>query len=34
MVEIWKKQADGNWKCIVDSWNTDLPPAPAAPASK
>jgi uncharacterized protein (TIGR02246 family) len=24
-VEIWKKQADGNWKCIVDTWNSDMP---------
>jgi ketosteroid isomerase-like protein len=32
IVEIWKKQADGHWKCIVDIWNTDLPLAPA-PAS-
>jgi ketosteroid isomerase-like protein len=23
--EIWKKQADGNWKCIVDIWNADAP---------
>lgn len=29
LVEIWKKQADGSWKCIVDTWNSDLPPAPA-----
>ena len=28
IVEIWKKQADGNWKCIVDTWNSDLPAAP------
>ena len=29
VLEIWKKQADGNWKCIVDTWNTDMPlPAP------
>ncbi|MBI2687575.1 MAG: DUF4440 domain-containing protein [Acidobacteria bacterium] len=28
MVEIWKKQADGGWKCIVDTWNTDVPMAP------
>ena len=34
MVEIWKKQADGSWKCIVDTWNTDLPAMPPAPASK
>ena len=29
MVEVWKKQADGKWKCIVDTYNSDLPvPAP------
>lgn len=27
-VEIWKKQTDGQWKCIVDTWNSDLPAAP------
>jgi len=27
-VEIWKKQPDGGWKCIVDTWNSDLPLAP------
>jgi len=21
--ETWKKQADGNWKCVVDIWNAD-----------
>ncbi len=30
-VEIWKKQADGQWKCIIDTYNSDLP-APAASA--
>jgi len=25
MVEVWKKQADGKWKCIVDTYNSDLP---------
>ena len=29
-LEIWKKQADGNWKCIADTWNSDLPAAPPA----
>lgn len=24
--EVWKKQPDGNWKVIVDAFNTDLPP--------
>ena len=23
--EIWKKQSDGTWKCIVDIWNADAP---------
>lgn len=32
MLEIWKKQADGSWKCALDTWNTDLPAAPTAPA--
>ncbi len=27
-VEIWKKQGDGHWKCIVDTWNSDLPTEP------
>jgi len=32
-VEIWKKQPDGTWKCIVDTWNSDLPTVPAAPSN-
>lgn len=24
--ETWKKQSDGNWKCIVDIWNADPQP--------
>ena len=28
ILEIWKKQADGSWKCAVDTWNSDLPAAP------
>lgn len=29
-VEVWKKQANGSWKVIVDTFNSDLPaPAPA-----
>ena len=29
-VEIFKKQADGTWKVVVDIWNSDLPaPAPS-----
>jgi ketosteroid isomerase-like protein len=27
-VEIWKKQPDGHWRCVVDTWNSDLPPTP------
>ena len=33
LVEIWKKQADGKWKCIVDTYNSDLPAAPAPEAA-
>lgn len=28
-VEVWKKQANGTWKCAVDTFNSDLPAAPA-----
>ncbi|WP_263367993.1 YybH family protein [Edaphobacter bradus] len=32
---VWKKQADGKWKAVQDTWNSDLPVAvPEAPASK
>jgi ketosteroid isomerase-like protein len=34
LVEIWKKQADGKWKCIVDTYNSDLAAAPAPEARK
>lgn len=32
ILEVWKKQADGKWKCIVDTYNSDLP-IPATPAA-
>jgi ketosteroid isomerase-like protein len=41
-LEIWKRQPDGSWKCIVDTWTSDdeptaaaspAPPAAAAPAA-
>jgi len=28
-VEVWKKQADGKWKCGTDIWNSDLAASPA-----
>jgi ketosteroid isomerase-like protein len=28
-IEIWKKQATGDWKVVRDIFNSDLPPAPA-----
>jgi ketosteroid isomerase-like protein len=32
--EVWKKQADGSWKCAVDMFSSDLPAAPTpAPAA-
>ena len=27
---IFKKQADGTWKCIRDIWNSDLPASATA----
>jgi uncharacterized protein (TIGR02246 family) len=27
-LEVWKKQADGKWKAVADSFSSDLPPAP------
>jgi ketosteroid isomerase-like protein len=27
-LEIWKKQADGTWKCVADMWNSDLAATP------
>ncbi len=30
LVEVWKKQGDGNWKTVADIFNSGLPvPAPA-----
>jgi ketosteroid isomerase-like protein len=29
-VEVWEKQADGNWKCGTDAWNSDMPASPPA----
>lgn len=23
--EIWRKQKNGSWKCVLDTWNTSLP---------
>jgi ketosteroid isomerase-like protein len=31
LLEVWKKQPDGKWKCAVDSFSADAPPAPAVP---
>jgi ketosteroid isomerase-like protein len=28
-LEIWRKQADGSWKCIADMWSSNLPAPPA-----
>ena len=29
MVEVWKKQPDGKWKCVSDIFNSDAPLSPA-----
>ncbi len=28
ILEVWKKQPDGNWKCVADTWNSDIPITP------
>lgn len=33
-VEVWKKQADGTWKCAVDMFSSDLPVAAPAENKK
>lgn len=33
ILEVWKKLSDGKWKCIVDTYNSDIP-VPAVPAMK
>jgi uncharacterized protein (TIGR02246 family) len=33
-LEVWKKQADGTWKCVSDMWNSDLPPSGGAAPEK
>jgi len=33
-LEVWEKQADGNWKCAADMWNSDLAVSPSANAEK
>jgi uncharacterized protein (TIGR02246 family) len=33
-LEVWKKQADGTWKCVMDMWNSDLRATASAPAEK
>ena len=29
-VEVWKKQPDGSWKAIIDTFNSDMPAPPPA----
>lgn len=33
-VAVWKKQADGSWKCVVDMFSSDLPIAPPGDTSE
>jgi ketosteroid isomerase-like protein len=28
--DVWKKQADGSWKVVVSTFNSDLPVTPPA----
>ena len=31
LLEVWKKQSDGKWKCVIDNFSADAPPVPPAP---
>jgi ketosteroid isomerase-like protein len=31
-LEVWKKQGDGTWKCVIDMFNSDLPSDAGEPA--
>ena len=33
-LELWKRQTDGAWKCIVDTWISDGSPPPELPGSE
>jgi ketosteroid isomerase-like protein len=26
---VWKKESDGKWKIVADTFNSDLPPPPS-----
>jgi ketosteroid isomerase-like protein len=28
LLEVWKKQFDGKWKCVIDNFSADAPPVP------
>ena len=33
LLEVWRRQRNGAWKCVIDTWNSDLAaPLAAAPA--
>jgi ketosteroid isomerase-like protein len=31
LLEVWKKQSDGKWKCAIDNFSSDAPPISSAP---
>jgi ketosteroid isomerase-like protein len=33
-LEVWEKQSDGKWKCVADTWNSDLVASTPGPADK
>ena len=32
LLEFWRKQTDGTWKCVVETWNSDDSPGPVPAA--
>ena len=31
LLEVWKKQSDGKWKCVIDNFSADAPPVSPVP---
>ena len=32
LLEVWRRGPNGDWKCVLDTWNSDLAASAAAPA--
>jgi ketosteroid isomerase-like protein len=34
LLEVWKKQNDGQWKCVADTFDSDAPANPTPGSTK